>query len=174
MKLLIDIPEEVVNNYNCYGSKAYFDYFNVMSTKLYEVLKNAKVMANTRELVVTKSDIEKANETLNDKEFWETNDNAKKLLKELPTYSAKTDGVSQSVFDQIKWERDVAIEQLKDLGYGLGEKPRKQTDSVLEDIKAKIKEKESKLDFTKMSDVALKTAYIEVTKLIDKHISRKE
>ena len=29
-----------------------------------------------------------------------------------------------SVLDQIKWERDIAISQLKDLGYGLGEKPR--------------------------------------------------
>lgn len=26
--------------------------------------------------------------------------------------------------EQIKWERDLAIQQLKDLGYGLGEKPR--------------------------------------------------
>ncbi len=26
-------------------------------------------------------------------------------------------------FEQIQWERDVAIEQLKDLGYSLGEKP---------------------------------------------------
>ena len=26
--------------------------------------------------------------------------------------------------EQIMWERDVAIQQLKDLGYGLGEKPR--------------------------------------------------
>lgn len=28
--------------------------------------------------------------------------------------------------EQIKWERDLAIQQLKDLGYGLGEKPRTQ------------------------------------------------
>lgn len=35
-----------------------------------------------------------------------------------------TNGVSQSVVDQIRWERDLAIEQLKDLGYELGEKPR--------------------------------------------------
>lgn len=27
-------------------------------------------------------------------------------------------------FEQIKWERDVAIDQLKQLGYDLGEKPR--------------------------------------------------
>ena len=34
------------------------------------------------------------------------------------------DMVSRGVFEQVKWERDVAIEQLKELGYGLGEKPR--------------------------------------------------
>ena len=34
------------------------------------------------------------------------------------------DLISKSVLDQIRWERDIAIEQLKDLGYELGEKPR--------------------------------------------------
>ena len=28
----------------------------------------------------------------------------------------------QAVIDQIRWERDLAIEQLNELGYGLGEK----------------------------------------------------
>ena len=32
------------------------------------------------------------------------------------------DMVSRGVFDQVKWERDVAIEQLKELGYVLGQK----------------------------------------------------
>lgn len=30
--------------------------------------------------------------------------------------------------EQIRWERDTAIQQLKELGYGLGEKPRTQPD----------------------------------------------
>lgn len=34
------------------------------------------------------------------------------------------DAVSREVFEQIMWERDVAIEQLKELGYGFGEKPK--------------------------------------------------
>lgn len=32
------------------------------------------------------------------------------------------DTVSRGVFEQIKWERDVAIEQLEELGYRLGQK----------------------------------------------------
>lgn len=32
--------------------------------------------------------------------------------------------------EQIKWERDTAIQQLKDLGYGLGEKPRTDVDAI--------------------------------------------
>lgn len=32
--------------------------------------------------------------------------------------------------EQIKWERDVAIEQLKELGYGLGEKIRTSEDCI--------------------------------------------
>lgn len=32
------------------------------------------------------------------------------------------DVVSKGLFDQIRWERDVALEQLADLGLGLGQK----------------------------------------------------
>ena len=40
----------------------------------------------------------------------------------------KDDKVSRSVFEQVQWERDMALSQLKDLGYGLGEKPRPSND----------------------------------------------
>ena len=45
----------------------------------------------------------------------------------------KTDGdlISKSVLDQIKWERDLAISQLQDLGYELGEKPRAEKTAEL-------------------------------------------
>jgi hypothetical protein len=33
-----------------------------------------------------------------------------------------TDNVSRGVFEQVKWERDIAIEQLNELGYELGQK----------------------------------------------------
>ena len=33
--------------------------------------------------------------------------------------------VSRQTFEQFKWERDTAVEQLKELGYGLGEKVNK-------------------------------------------------
>lgn len=36
----------------------------------------------------------------------------------------KGDTVSRAAYEQIMWERDTAIQQLKDLGYGLGEKPK--------------------------------------------------
>lgn len=36
----------------------------------------------------------------------------------------KGDTVSRSAYEQIMWERDTAVQQLKDLGYGLGEKPK--------------------------------------------------
>lgn len=32
------------------------------------------------------------------------------------------DAVSKSLYDQIKWERDIAIEQLEELGLSLGQK----------------------------------------------------
>ena len=33
------------------------------------------------------------------------------------------DTVKRTTFEQVMWERDMAIDQLKQLGYGLGEKP---------------------------------------------------
>ena len=40
------------------------------------------------------------------------------------------ESVSIGVFEQVKWERDVAIQQLKELGYGLGEKIRTDEDCI--------------------------------------------
>lgn len=51
-------------------------------------------------------------------------------IKDLTTFSLpdsaeiKGNTVSRGTLEQIMWERDVAIQQLKDLGYGLGEKPK--------------------------------------------------
>ena len=42
-------------------------------------------------------------------------------IKRLPS----EDVVSREVFEQIKWERDTAVQQLEELGYGLGEKVNK-------------------------------------------------
>ncbi len=38
--------------------------------------------------------------------------------------------VSEGVYEQVAWERDVAIEQLKELGYGFGEKIRYDDNAV--------------------------------------------
>ena len=38
------------------------------------------------------------------------------------SYKGKEDIVSKGLFDQYKWERDVAIEQLEELGLSLGQK----------------------------------------------------
>ena len=44
---------------------------------------------------------------------------AKRIVRE---YEDKF--VSRAAYEQVMWERDVAIEQLKELGYGFGEKVR--------------------------------------------------
>ena len=46
--------------------------------------------------------------------------NIAKELAKLPPVQPKT----ECSCDQIKWERDMAMAQLNELGYGLGEKPR--------------------------------------------------
>ena len=42
----------------------------------------------------------------------------KRYVKRVPA----VDAVSRGVYDQIKWERDIAIEQLAELGIGFGAK----------------------------------------------------
>ena len=46
------------------------------------------------------------------------------VLSSLP--SAQPEQPSREYIEQLRWERDLAIQQLKELGYGLGEKPRTQ------------------------------------------------
>lgn len=47
--------------------------------------------------------------------------------------SLNKDFVSRSAYEQCRWERDTAIAQLADLGYGLGEKPRECGDAISRD-----------------------------------------
>ena len=49
-----------------------------------------------------------------------------KYIEQLPS----ADVVNREVVSQIQWERDTAISQLKDLGYGLGEKIRTDADTI--------------------------------------------
>ena len=97
-------------------------------------------------------------------------------IEELPTIP-QTDSVPKGVFDQVKWERDIAIEQLKDLGYGLGEKPRKQTDSVLKNIKAELMAELTELDNYQSKD---DNVYCRINSckrhinIIDKYIPKEE
>ena len=66
-----------------------------------------------------------------------TKDEALQILDTIPTISEQVDAlemaikaleqqpsdtVSRGAFEQVMWERDVAIGQLKELGYGLGQK----------------------------------------------------
>ena len=60
----------------------------------------------------------------NGQKFYE-HDKLIKCFEDLGIFEQEPcDTVSRGVFEQVMWERDVAIEQLKELGYGLGEKPR--------------------------------------------------
>ena len=84
------------------------------------------------------------------------------------------DAVSRGVFEQVKWERDVAIEQLKELGYGLGEKPRNDVLSreAIEDIKTEI---ETELSWYCFDDWGNETAeWSAIKEILERHISRKE
>lgn len=57
----------------------------------------------------------------------ETNCYRKLMRDSAELLSAQPD---RGYIEQIKWERDLAIRQLADLGYGLGEKPRANGDLI--------------------------------------------
>lgn len=48
--------------------------------------------------------------------------NTDKTLEEIIDNEPAVEVVSKGLFDQIKWERDIAIEQLNELGISFGEK----------------------------------------------------
>lgn len=48
--------------------------------------------------------------------------NTNKTLEEIIDDEPAAEVVSKGLFDQIKWERDIAIEQLEELGLSLGQK----------------------------------------------------
>ena len=52
--------------------------------------------------------------------YWDNQDEdvVWQLIQDAPTEEA----VSRSLFEQYKWERDIAIEQLEELGLSLGQK----------------------------------------------------
>lgn len=77
-------------------------------------------------------------------------------IEQLPPVTPKNptseDYVSLGVYKQVMWERDIAIEQLKELSYSFGEKIRTSNDCVSRaDLLAQINESwetiETKLDF---------------------------
>ena len=49
----------------------------------------------------------------------------REIIKQMPDAQPE-----RGYIDQIRWERDIAIQQLKELGYSLGEKPRTQPDII--------------------------------------------
>ena len=55
----------------------------------------------------------------------EAEETAIKALEQQPS-----DTVSRGAFEQVMWERDVAIGQLKELGYGLGQKVEPCDDAI--------------------------------------------
>ena len=74
--------------------------------------------------------------------------------------------LEQEFFDNLEENLSKA-----DIAFRAYERGKNDALSVIKNIKAEIEEKEFKLNCTTISDVALKTAYIEVAKLLDKHIS---
>ena len=77
------------------------------------------------EAIKTLSDIDKAWRNFS-KEEYVALEMAIKALRQKPS----NDTVSCGVFEQAMWERDVAIEQLKELGYGLGAKIKTDKDVI--------------------------------------------
>ena len=56
--------------------------------------------------------------------------------------------------EQIQWERDMAIKQLHDLGYGLGEKPREEVNNSSQEVKKSNQEvKKANVPDTNVGDM---------------------
>lgn len=73
-------------------------------------------MATEKRLI----DAEQAKRATYEEVFWTESEQAavRHFLAKLPT----VDAVSRGVLDQVRWERDIAMEQLADYGLSLGER----------------------------------------------------
>ena len=58
-----------------------------------------------------------------------SNSNSRKIVDHINAIPT-ADVVSREVVNQIKWERDTAIQQLEELGYGFGESQEDESDVV--------------------------------------------
>lgn len=64
----------------------------------------------------------------------------KRLLEQHPS-----DTVSRGAYEQVMWERDVAIGQLKELGYGLGQKVEPCDDAISREVPRYWIDKDNKI-----------------------------
>lgn len=84
-----------------------------------------------KESVLLDTNPESSNKECIDCMYWGMNEcQNPAICKNNQYWQAKVDDytednkISIAAFDQVLWERDVAVDQLKQLGYGFGEKPR--------------------------------------------------
>ena len=87
--------------------------------------------------------------------------------------------VSRGVFEQVMWERDIAIEQLKELGYSLGEKIEPQDGDLISkqsvrDAIAEIKSYKSKYNNQEYGQSYAIKAVNDVLEIILRHTGVKE
>ena len=67
--------------------------------------------------IIAKYEIDEEYVTITNLKDYDALRMAREILEQEPT-----DTVSRGVFEQVMWERDIAIEQLNELGYELGQK----------------------------------------------------
>lgn len=87
---------------------------------------------------------QKAIEAIND--YWDemetpTIDGYINVIKTVPSAEPCKDTISRGVFEQVRWERDIAIEQLHELGYELGQKIEPCEDAISREAVLKIQAK---------------------------------
>lgn len=91
----------------------------------YEVQKGGRACGKTAlrtALLMGANAISLIQKAMGDDDYW-TADKIEVLEELLKRESISVaDSVSKGLFDQIKWERDIAIEQLEELGLSLGQK----------------------------------------------------
>lgn len=104
----------IANEDGAYGYVSTHDIINAPSITQQELYKDCISREEVKE-IIAQTDITDGNESVfNGRQIIS-------LLNNLPSVTPpKT--IPIGVYEQVQWERDVAIERLNELGYGLGEK----------------------------------------------------
>lgn len=134
---------------------------------------------NRIDAIIAKYEIDDEYVTITNSKDYDALRIARKALEQ----ESSNDMVSRGVFEQVMWERNVAIEQLKELGYGFGERLRTDSDIISRktvkseykrQLESDLKDDTRGIDFSEFADCTAFNKFIDDIPSVEPQESMRE